>query len=414
MQRSGTNEPSLFYSENDKPLWSRLRPEKFSDLTDYGGFQEIFDRFQNAPFSLLLYGPPGTGKTTFLEILLRESNLPSHALPATSTGLEDIRKIMQKESRRFILFMDEIHRFQKSRQDFLLKPLEEGRIVLIAATTESPWYYLTRPLLSRLVVKQIQVPDQEKFIQTIKLNWQKGNLPEVKDELVNEVVQYAWPDFRRAYQLLESLLGDMRMNRTPEELREKLTHYITENPAEVKNFVSDEYDLLSAYIKSLRGSDPDAAVLYMARMLDMGVDPTILCRRQIVFASEDIGLADSQALVIATQGLSAVEKIGMPEARIILSHVTIYLAAAPKSNSAYRAVSSAYKFVRENRINPPGNIVNSSKEIKNYLYPHDHGGWVKQNYWPSDLGRVRFYEPGNTRFEDSAEGKIRKLLNSLK
>ncbi len=411
------SDDECLFAEEHRPLWARLRPDSFSAFVDFSGLLEIRERFIKKPFSLLLYGQPGIGKTTFLELLAQESRLPVHQLPATSVSLEEIRALLKKATGTIIIFLDEIHRFSKARQDFFLKPLEEGEIILLAATTESPWYYLTRPLLSRITVKEIHPPPLEKFKEIIKNSWQQANLPPWPDIILQAICERVWPDFRKVYQTLEYLQPFLLTNRSEKEIAARLEEYFRENRHALKNAVSEEYDLLSAFIKSVRGSAVNAALLYLAQMLHIGVDVTTIARRLVILAAEDIGLANSQALVLAQAGLAAIERIGMPEARIILSEVTIYLAASPKSNSAYNAINKALDYVEKHPVTAPGHICNNSPDIRDYKYPHDYRGFVRQNYWPLNSKEENFYDPylpDETIFPNSMEPRIMEQLRRLK
>ncbi|MCB1145525.1 MAG: AAA family ATPase [Leptospiraceae bacterium] len=402
---------SLF-GNAETPLWTKLRPRDMQSYHDFAGLTALRDEFQKKPFSFLLYGPPGIGKTTFIELLLKEASLPFVSLPAASTSLEEIRKSIDKNPGATILFLDEFHRFAKSRQDYFLKPIEEGRIILIAATTESPWYYITRPLLSRMRVREIKAPQLDQFLDILQTTWQNASLPEIDDLIWQKTIERVYPDFRSAILALEALLPFLETD-DKQNLVEKLDHYFQENRQSLKNFTAKEYDLLSAFIKSVRGSDPDSSILYLAKLLQMGVDPTIPARRLLILASEDIGLANSQALLVAQAAAWAVENTGMPEARIPLAHATIYLAASPKSNAAYNAINAAMKFCEKNEIVPPGHIMNNSPQIKDYKYPHDFQGWVDQNYWAVDVERQNFYKPEKGVFPESKESKLKEIFERL-
>ena len=400
------------YSKLHEPLWAKIRPKNWDDFYDYAQFSEIRLRFKSKPFSLLLYGPPGSGKTTFAELLIKDAGMNYIELPAPSVSVEDIKEAVKKAP--IIIFMDEFHRFSKSRQDYLLKPIEEGKIVLIAALTESPWVYLTRPLLSRLFIKEIHPPDQETFSKILTTNWEKAGFKKISEKLQKEIEEYTWPDFRRAYQSIE-FIYQKSIKHTEDELYKILKEYFADNKGLNRNLTEDIYDLLSAMIKSMRGSDPDSALLYMTSLLNADADPALIARRLVVFASEDIGLANSQALVVATQALTAVEKIGMPEAKIILSHVLVYLSLMPKSNSTYMAMKKAEEYIHNKKINPPGYILNHDIESKNYEYPHKKGGLPNQNYWPKDQKREIFYQPYQGIFENSLEKKLAESIrNALK
>lgn len=390
-----------------------MRPESWQSFTDFSDLNQLRQRFLKNPFSFLLYGPAGTGKTTFIELLLAESGHRYHTLPSTATTLEELRKIVYSQSSKTIIFMDEFHRFSKSRQDFFLKPLEDGTVILIAATTESPWYYFTRPLLSRLFLKQITLPSEKTFQEIIQTSWQAQFKP-LPEQVLQQACAGTCPDFRAAYQTLETLSVAQKNGYSSDELLELLDKLFQENRYYRKDFTTYQYDLLSAFIKSVRGTAPDAAILYLAKMLELGIDPALIARRLVILAAEDIGLANSQALVLAEAGFSSIEKIGMPEARIILSEITLYLAASPKSNSAYLAIDKALAFVKGKDIMVPEFLRNTSVQKKKYEYVHDHGGYSRQNYWPAHLEAQPFYEAKKTVFENSNESKVKQSIDLVK
>ncbi|MDH5718469.1 MAG: AAA family ATPase [Spirochaetia bacterium] len=407
-----TNSNNIFASHTE-PLWVKLRPKKWKDFVDYCALRDIKERFDTKPFSFLIYGPPGCGKTTFIEILLKETRINHAIVPAASTSLEEIRKIAKNAP--VIIFMDEFHRFSKARQDYFLKPIEDGSIILIAATTESPWYYITRPLLSRFTIKEMSLPEKSIFENIIRDKWKNAGFELFSDNVITEVIESTWPDFRKAYQSLEYLYPLQTVQKlSEEEIISALEVYLRENKTLGADVKSEQYDLLSAMIKSVRGSDPDAALLYMASLLNLGADPVLIARRLVILASEDVGLANSQGLVVASQGLSAIEKIGMPEAKIILSHILIYLSLLPKSNSAYRAVKKAETFAAEHNFSVPGYLLNHHKETKNYKYPHDYKGYVNQNYWPANLLKEKLYDPNDTVFDISLENKLIENQKKIK
>jgi len=416
------------FSTHRLPVWSRLRPDSWEKFAFFSGLKEFREKFIRNPFSFILYGPPGAGKTTFIELLIKDPDVPmkSLSLGAASSSLAEIRKIMDSRSGTFILFMDELHRFSKARQDFFLKPLEEGRVILAGATTESPWYYFTRPLLSRVQLKEFIPPEPPLFkkiitdgLDSLLSGYGEKGQDGFPDAVMGMIVDYSYPDFRSAYLAMEHLLENLPIGenaaepRATEHYKKTILSFFENNRIYNKNREKYSYELMSAFIKSIRGSDPDAAILYLAKMLDMDVDPAYIARRLVIAASEDIGLANSQAAVLTTSVLESVEKTGMPEARIMLAHAVIYLAASPKSNSAYLAINRAMDYVRDKTILPPLYIVNHSERIKDYRYPHDFGGFVPQNYWPEDLPKQNFYSPAETRFENSMENRIREILEKL-
>ncbi|MCS6985535.1 MAG: AAA family ATPase [Leptospiraceae bacterium] len=392
------------------PLWVRLRPRSFQEFNDFASLGYLRERFLEEPFSLVLYGSPGTGKTTFLEILVKESGYQGASFPAASVGVEEVRELLHKSVRPVVLILDEIHRFAKSRQDVLLNPIEKGELILLGATTESPYHYLTRALLSRVVVKEIHPPDKIRFRSILEESWKRHDLESFPPVIWEEIAEKAWPDLRLAYQALEHILLYKKKNETEERLLYELREFFRNNRPIPRDIVSREYELMSALIKSVRGSDVDSALLYLATLLHIGSDPVYLARRLAILAAEDIGLSEPRALVLASSALTLTERIGLPEARIILSELVIYLCLAPKSNSAYKAIEKALDFVAGNEVKPPGHIVNTNPEIADYKYPHDFGGYVEQDYWPRDLIKKSFYKPPDLLdvFTYNEEEKLRR------
>ena len=360
------------------PLAERMRPNSLKDyigqqhLVGPGGVLAKIISTGSVP-SFILWGPPGVGKTTLANIVAQELKRPFFALSAINSGVKDIRDTIEKASQANlfqrtapILFIDEIHRFSKSQQDSLLGAVEKGIVTLIGATTENPSFEVIPALLSRCQVYVLELV--------------AGNA-EIGDELDDEKVQAV--------------------------VHQNLSIYDKEGEM--------HYDLISAFIKSVRGSSADAAIYYMARMIEGGEDPLFLCRRMIILAAEDIGLANPNALLIANACFQAVHNIGMPEGRIIMSQTAIYLACSPKSNSAYMAIDSALAEVRKNGNVPiPLHLRNAPtalmKELgygKDYQYAHDFkDNFVNTSYLPEELGNIEFYKPG----ENVAEEKYRLLL----
>lgn len=362
--------------------------------------------------SLILYGPPGTGKTALARIIAERTKAYFEWLNAATIGLDELRKVIQqararkKQGSRTIVFLDEIHRFNKLQQDALLPDVEEGNIILIAATVENPFFYVNSTLLSRSQVFQLKPLEKEQLLEIIRraVNDKErglGNLGIIADEdASNHIAEMSDGDARKALSALEiaSLTtlpdGDGRI---------RMTIKIAEESIQKKHIIYDKkgdqhYNTISAFIKSMRGSDPDAAIYYMAKMLYAGEDPRFIARRIVICASEDVGNADPMALVVATSALRAVEFVGMPEAKIPLAQAAIYVAKAPKSNACYKAIEAAMGDVeKEQTMNVPDHLKDShypgAKKLghgKDYKYPHDYGGYVKQDYLPK---KKKYYEP---------------------
>ncbi|QDK40935.1 replication-associated recombination protein A [Bacteriovorax stolpii] len=403
-------EPDYNDGEN-APLAHRIRPEEFSEFI---GHSEIFQKYpylrqKNFP-SLILFGPSGTGKTTLARLLAKLSGKEFYTFNAVLGGVADLKKIIAetqkiKEStgRYSIIFIDEIHRFNKAQQDALLPYIEVGSFTLIGATTENPRVSVNKALLSRMHIIELKILSAE-AIETILSNALKKSGLTLSEELVKVLASYAGGDARVALNSLEATLE------LENPTKETVKQLIIDNARAFDKGGNRHYDVISAFIKSMRGSDPQAAILWLAVMIDGGEDPVFIARRLVIFASEDVGNADPTALTLATNALHAVSQIGMPEARIILAHATTYLASTFKSNAAYLAIDQALEYVRsQGTIEVPNHLRNyPPPNTKPYLYPHSYPGhWVKQDYSP--MGTPKFYEPTTEGREDG----IKKRLDSL-
>lgn len=373
-----------------------LRPKTIDELIGQHKLKPVFNTLlQKQNFShSIFFGSPGSGKTSTAKIIANSLNMDFYELDASNLKIEDIRKIIASHEDTLLkplIFIDEIHRLSKTQQETLLIPMERARAIIIGATTENPYYALTAGIRSRSLLFEFEPLSAQDLELLLKRTLEKLNLN--ADENAKEyLISSSAGDARAMLNLLEfaSELGEISI----ENLR-------TLRPHALKDGVSSSqthYNLASALIKSLRGSDPQAAIYYLARLIDGGESPDFIARRMVILASEDIGNANPNALNIATNTLTAVSKIGYPEARIILSQCAIYLACSPKSNSSYVAINAALKYVRENpplQI-PPYLINNTEQNAQNYLYPHDFGGYVEQKYTQIPL---KFYENNGIGFE---------------
>ena len=400
----------------NKPLAERMRPKSLEDsigqqhLVGPGKvLRKMID--SGVVSSFILWGPPGVGKTTLAMIIAEQLKRPFYVLSAVSSGVKDVREVIQKaEGQRFfntpnpILFIDEIHRFSKAQQDSLLAAVEKGTVTLIGATTENPSFEVISPLLSRCqvyVLKSQEKKDLEDLIDravTKDYYLSKRNIT-VKEK--EAMISYSGGDARKLLNILELVVnglgeGDIVID------NEAVHRELHENPLMYDKDGEQHYDIVSAMIKSIRGGDPNAAVYWMARMLQGGEDPKFIARRLIISAAEDIGLANPNAILIANTCFEVVHKIGMPEARIPLSECVIYLATSPKSNSAYLAIDAAIATVKQTGNSPvPLHLRNAPTKLmkdlnygQDYKYPHDYpGNFVEQPYLPDELKEKKFYQP---------------------
>ena len=414
---------------SNQPLAERLRP---LTLDDYIGQEHLVGK--NAVLrkmiesgnisSLILWGPPGVGKTTLAKIIANTLERPFYTLSAINSGVKDIRDVIEKaQKQQFfsrpspILFIDEIHRFSKSQQDSLLGAVENGTIVLIGATTENPSFEVISPLLSRCQVYVLNHLDKQGLLQIVDLALKKDTFLKQKKITIKEdraMLRFSGGDARKLLNIIELVVLAEESSEI-EVTDEKVINRLQKNIAIYDKQGEMHYDIISAFIKSIRGSDPDAAVYWLARMIEGGEDVKFIARRLLILAAEDVGLANPNALLLAQSAFDAVHKIGMPESRIILSECTIYLATSPKSNSAYEAIDEAIALVKKTGDLPvPMHIRNAPtklmKEIgygKNYKYAHSfEGNFVEQDFLPEEIKNERIYRPQN----NPAEVKIQERL----
>ena len=415
------------------PLAERLRPQTLEDyigqqhLVGEGGVFRRFIEAGNVP-SFILWGPPGVGKTTHARIVANTLERPFYTLSAVTSGVKEVREVIESaKSQKFfstktpLLFIDEIHRFNKSQQDSLLGAVEQGTITLIGATTENPSFEVISPLLSRCQVytlKPMQDEDLQKLLDRALTTDEELKKRNIKVEELAALFRFAGGDARKLLNILDIITssreGDLKIT------DDLVTEVLQQNIALYDKNGEQHYDVISAFIKSVRGSDPNAAIYYLARMLAGGEEPRFIARRLVILASEDIGLANPNALLLANACFDTVHKIGMPEARITLAETTIYLATSPKSNSAYMAINEALALVnKDTNLRPvPLHLRNAVTELmreegyaKDYKYAHDYkGNFVEQEFMPESLKGTQFYHP-NT--ENPTEQRIAERMQQL-
>jgi putative ATPase len=378
--------------------------------------------------SIILWGPPGVGKTTLAKIIASQLNRPFYILSAINSGVKDVREAIEKakNSRFFnsaspVLFIDEIHRFSKSQQDSLLGAVEQGIVTLVGATTENPSFEVITPLLSRCQVYVLKPLENEDLLELLFKVFEKDVVLKNKKFDLQEseaLLRFSGGDARKLLNIIELLSNNSDEEETITVTNQRVTESLQKNPAQYDKDGEMHYDIISAFIKSVRGSDPDAAVYWLARMVEGGEDPKFIARRLIILAAEDIGLANPNALLLATQCFEAIHMVGWPESRIILSEATIYLATSPKSNSAYMAINQAQELVRQTGNLPvPLHLRNAPTKLMKqlgygveYKYSHDYpGNFVEQQFLPDEIKNQLLYKPQN----NPQEAKINERQSFL-
>lgn len=415
-----------------QPLAERLRPKSLDEyigqehLVGEGAVLRRMIESGNIS-SFILWGPPGVGKTTLAHIISVQLKAPFYTLSAVQAGVKEVREVLERcrtnlfTQARPILFIDEIHRFNKSQQDSLLAAVERGTVTLIGATTENPSFEVIRPLLSRCQVYVLQPLDQEhlnKLLQRAITQDKILQQRQTKIEETNALFRYAGGDARKLLNILD-LIEQATPEGEPLIINDRIvTERLQQNPAAYDKNGEMHYDIISAFIKSIRGSDPDAALYWLARMIDGGEDPSFIARRLVISAAEDIGLANPNALLLANACFDTLEKIGWPEGRIPLAETTVYLATSPKSNSAYLAIDHALAYVRESGNLPvPLHLRNAPTQLmkelnygKEYRYAHDYPGhFVVQQYLPDDATAQRFWIAQHSPAEEKLADNMRRL-----
>lgn len=409
------------------PLPERLRPSSLEQLIGQehlvGGQGILRKTIRSGVIpSMILWGPPGVGKTTIANIIANEIKSPFYTLSAVSAGVKDVREVISKAKRqsKAILFIDEIHRFNKSQQDALLGAVEKGTITLIGATTENPSFEVNSALLSRCQVYTLKSLTEENLMQLINQALSTDEALKKKSVEIKErraLLQISGGDARKLLNLLELVTDSVS------DKKVVITDQLVKNIAQQRVAIYDKsgeqhYDIISAFIKSLRGSDPNAAVYYLARMIEGGEDVKFIARRMVILASEDIGNANPTALVIATNTFQAVTVIGYPEARIILSQCATYLACSPKSNASYMAINKAQALVRDTGDlqvpmairNSPTQLMKDSGYGKGYQYAHDHANnFAHMEFLPEEIKETKLYDPGNNAREEEMRKRLRAL-----
>lgn len=416
------------------PLAERLRPKTFADYMSQqhlvGPQGSITQLVKNQVLpSLILWGPPGVGKTTLAHIIASQTDRNVYTLSAISSGVKDVREVIDKakkndslfsKQKNPILFIDEIHRFSKSQQDSLLAAVEKGWVILIGATTENPSFEINSALLSRCQVytlKQFSENDLKELLQKAMKDDDILKTKEIKIQEYEALIRFSGGDARKLLNNFELVVNSFTANETINITNAIVAERINQQSTRYDKNGEQHYDIISAFIKSIRGSDPNAAVYWLARMLDGGEDVKFIARRLLILASEDIGLANPTALVMANNTFQAVNTVGMPESRIILSQCVIYMATSEKSNSAYMAINKAMAEVkRTQNLNVPLSLRNAPTKLMkdsgygaNYRYAHDYPGhFVQHEFMPESLTKTSFFKPTDNKREQQLRQKLKK------
>ncbi len=413
-----------------EPLAERMRPQT---LEDYIGQQHLVGQDgilrrmieSGRISSFILWGPPGVGKTTLAGIVARHLETPFYTLSAVTSGVKDVREVIEKaRSNRFfntvspILFIDEIHRFSKSQQDSLLGAVEQGIVTLIGATTENPSFEVIRPLLSRCQVYTLKSLGKDDLLSLMNRVMEKDVVLNKKKFDVQEtdaLLRYSGGDARKLLNIIELISESVPEGEVVVINNQSVHENLQQNPLAYDRDGEMHYDIISAFIKSIRGSDPDAALYWLARMVEGGEDPLFIARRLVISASEDIGLANPNALLLANAAFDAVSKIGWPEGRIPLAEAAVYLASSPKSNSAYMGINAAIQTVRQTGNQPvPLHLRNAPTQLmeelgysKGYKYAHDYeGNFVQQQFLPDELTASRFWHAQQNPAEEKMQEQM--------
>ena len=416
------------------PLPERMRPQ---DLDGYVGQRHLIGQgciLRNMIetgnlSSFILWGPPGVGKTTLSRIVAKSLNREFYTISAVSAGVKDVRDVIDRSRSNSlwsggvapILFIDEIHRFSKSQQDALLGAVEDGTVILIGATTENPSFEVITPLLSRcqvFVLKSIEKDDLNELLNRALREDEILSKMNIRVDETDALFRHSGGDARKLLNILEIVTGAQAGAKEIVIDNKTVTSCLQENIAIYDKGGEMHYDIISAFIKSVRGSDPNAAVYYLARMLEGGEDPLFIARRLCILAAEDVGLANPNALLLANSTFQIVHTIGMPEARIPLSECTIYLASSPKSNTAYKAINEALAVAKETQLasvplylrNAPTKLMADLGYADGYKYAHDYPGhFTDLEFMPSELVGRKFYEPADNRQEDTLRSRLEVL-----
>jgi putative ATPase len=414
-----------------RPLAERMRPK---NLDEYLGQEHLTAKgsvlynsiLQNSIPSMILWGPPGVGKTTLAQLISTQLDIPFYTLSAINSGVKDIREIFERVKKqglfgghRAILFIDEIHRFSKSQQDSLLGAVEKGIVTLVGATTENPSFEVIPALLSRCQVYTLQPLDADILKKLLQSAIENDDLLKKKKIEITEyeaLFRYSGGDARRLLNVLELAVNAVKGDKVVID-NDAVSKVVHENPAKYDKTGEMHYDIISAFIKSIRGSDPNAAIYYLARMIKGGEDPKFIARRLVILASEDIGNANPNALMLAQSTFDAINLVGWPEGRIILAQTVTYLASSPKSNASYMAINKAMEEVERSGDlaiplhlrNAPTKLMKEMNYGKEYTYPHTFpGNFFDQEYLPDEIKGSTYFEPGENKWEN----EMRKFLKA--